>query len=137
MNGKYLPRSWTEVAMLNIELIEDAGLVVVRPDDALTKADFERVSSIVDPYLESHGNLNGLIIHTEHFPGWDSFGALLEHLRFVKDHHRKLTHVAVVTDSKVGVLGEKLGSHFVSAEIRHFPFLQFEQAKAWVLGRPA
>lgn len=123
--------------MLNIDLIEEAGLIVVRPHGALTKDDFVRMSSIVDPYLESHDNLNGLIIHTEHFPGWDSFGALLGHIRFVKDHHRKLAHVAIVTDSRVGVLGEKLASHFVSAEIRHFPFSQLEQAKAWALGHTA
>jgi hypothetical protein len=50
----------------------------------------------------------------------------------VKDHHRKVTRVAFVTDSPVGSLAEKVGSHFVSAEIRLFGFNDFDAAKAWI-----
>ncbi len=121
--------------MLNIELMEDVGLAILRPDGALSGADFARISDTIDPYLDAHGTLNGLLIHTRHFPGWTSFAALLDHIRFVRDHHRKLTHVGLVTDSNVGILGEKIASHFVSAEIRHFSFGELETAKAWVRGK--
>ncbi len=35
------------------------------------------------------------------FPGWESFGALVSHLRFVKIHHRKIARIAAVTDSEL------------------------------------
>ena len=41
--------------------------------------------------------------------------------------------VAVVTDSHLGDLAERLASHFVSAEIRHFPEGQLEQARQWIV----
>ncbi|WP_264055709.1 STAS/SEC14 domain-containing protein [Mycobacterium heidelbergense] len=40
----------------------------------------------------------------------------------------------MVTDSHLGDVAERLGSHFVSAEIRHFPAGQVEQARQWTIG---
>jgi hypothetical protein len=39
------------------------------------------------------------MIRTESFPGWESFGALVSHLKFVADHHRQIERIAAVTDS--------------------------------------
>ena len=63
--------------MLNIELDEEAGLAIVEPDGQLTKDDFNKVAGVIEPYLEEHGRLNGLIICTQEFPGWESFEASL------------------------------------------------------------
>ena len=41
------------------------------------------------------GKLTGLLIEARSFPGWDSFGALIQHLKFLRDHHRKIDRVAV------------------------------------------
>jgi hypothetical protein len=41
---------------------------------------------------------------------------------------------AVVTDAKLGEVAEKLASHFVSAEIRHFPAGQAKAAAQWIAG---
>ena len=68
------------------------------------------------------------------FPGWDSFGALSSHLRFVKDHHKKITRIAFSTDSGVGNFAEKIASHCVNAEIKVFSFEELEQAKKWAAG---
>jgi hypothetical protein len=87
---------------------------------------------VIDPYLTEHGVLNGLIIATEDFPGWDSFGALVRHTKFVRQHHEKLSRVALVTDSAIGDLAEKLASHFVAAEVRHFPYPGLADAQSWV-----
>ena len=106
----------------------------MRPEGALSEGDFDNVASAIDPYLEEHGNLKGLIIYTKDFPGWESFGAMSKHFKFVKDHQRKISHVALVTDSKIGNLAETIASHFVSASIKHFPHNQFVDAKNWVLG---
>ena len=76
--------------------------------------------------------LSGLVLEAPSFPGWDSFGALLAHFRFVRDHHKFIKKVAVVTDSFMGDLAENLATHFVSAEIKHFKASDFEAAKLWV-----
>jgi hypothetical protein len=58
------------------------------------------------------------------------------HLRFVRDHHKHIKKVGLVTDSALGKVAERLASHFVSAEIRHFPAARLEAAKQWVMNRP-
>jgi hypothetical protein len=55
------------------------------------------------------------------------------HFRFVRDHHRHIRKVAVVTDSSIGSVAENLASHFVSAEIKHFSAGEAEAAKQWIL----
>jgi len=119
--------------MLNIDLNKEAGLAIVRPEGTLSESDFDTITSVIDPYLVEHGELSGLIIYTKDFPGWDSFGAMLKHFKFVKDHQRKLSHVALVTDSAIGNLAEKIAGHFISAEVKHFPYSQVVDAKSWIL----
>jgi hypothetical protein len=55
------------------------------------------------------------------------------HFRFVRDHHRQIKKVAVVTDSALGKLAENLASHFVAAEIKRFPAGGLEGARQWIL----
>ena len=119
--------------MLNIDLNKEVGLVIVQPEGTLSESDFDTVASVIDPYLEEYGELSGLIIYTKDFPGWDSFGAMLKHFKFVKDHQQKLSHVALVTDSAIGNLAEKIAGHFISAEVKHFPYSQVDDAKSWIL----
>ena len=120
--------------MLNVTVNREDGIVTLEPDGALTQKDFESAATVIDPYIEMAGTLNGVIIHTREFPGWDSFTALLSHLKFVRDHHKRVAHVAFVTDSKLGDLAEAVGSHFVQAEVKHFHFGELNQARLWVLG---
>jgi hypothetical protein len=109
------------------------AILHIRPGGPLAKEDFERLAGAVDPYIEKAGALAGLIVEVSDFPGWDSLGALMAHLRFVREHHRHVRKVAIVTDAAIGTLAEKLGSHFVSAAIRHFPAGQADAAEAWIL----
>lgn len=118
--------------MLLVNLNKESAVVTIEPKDRLSEADFEALAGVIDPYLTEHGVLSGLIILTKDFPGWESFGALVRHFTFVKQHHEKLSRVALVTDSAIGDLAEKLASHFVSAQVRHFPYLQLADAQAWV-----
>lgn len=39
--------------------------------------------------------------------------------------------IASVTGSPIGTLAQKIGSHFVAAEIRKFPFDGFAEAEKW------
>ena len=118
--------------MINYHLDPATAVLTVHPDSALQKSDFTEMAAVIDPQIEEHGDLNGLIIEAPHFPGWDSFGSMVTHLRFLRDHQKHIKKVAVVTDSHLGDLAEHLASHFVSAQIKHFPAGDVDDAKAWV-----
>jgi hypothetical protein len=119
--------------MLNVELDELNGIATLIPNGALSEKDFEFAASVIDPYIEKYGNLKGLIINTKTFPGWESFASLIKHFKFVKEHHKKVSYVALVTDSVLGDFGEKIADHFVSAEIKHFAFDELNNAQSWIL----
>lgn len=119
--------------MLSVSIDEENSIAVFEPDGALSKSDFDSARQIVDPYIEANGQLKGLIIYTQSFPGWDSFAALTRHLEFVKAHHKKIAHVALVTDSGLGNFGKSIASHFVNAQIQSFAYADIEQAKAWII----
>jgi hypothetical protein len=111
------------------------SILVVRPRSALEAADFAQLAKSVDPHIEKTGGLAGLIVEAPSFPGWESFGALAAHIRFVRDHHKRVRKVAVVTDSAIGSVAERLASHFVAAEIRRFRAGELEAARQWILAR--
>ena len=121
--------------MLSVEIDEVNGLAILEPDGLLTKGDFESAAKVIDPYIENTDQFNGIIIHTESFPGWDSFAALASHLRFVKEHHKKISRVAISTNSVIGNFSEAVASHFVNAEIKLFSYQELEQAKDWIISR--
>jgi hypothetical protein len=120
--------------MLEFSIDAERSIVHLRPKAALAKDDFAVLSKAVDPHIEATGGLKGLIVEIEAFPGWESLGAMAAHFRFVRDHHKKVKKVAVVTDAKLGEVAEKLASHFVAAEIKHFPAGQAAAAARWITG---
>jgi hypothetical protein len=117
--------------MLAVTIDHPAKVAVFEPNGPLTGQDFSKAVAIIDPWIEANGRLNGLVIRTKSFPGWESFGAFTAHLRFVKDHHEKVRRVALVTDSLLGEIGENIASHFVGAEIEHFDYDEIREAAAW------
>ncbi len=118
--------------MLNVKLDESRGIAILEPDGKLSEEDFKFVASIIDPYLEKSGELNGIIIRVKTFPGWDSFSALITHLKFVRQHHKKISHVAFVSDSPIGTFAEHVTSHFVNAEVKSFSFNELEESMKWI-----
>lgn len=119
--------------MIEHHLDPQSAILHIQPKSALEQADFEQLAAAVDPFIAQSGDLAGLIIETPFFPGWESLGAMCAHFRFVRDHHRHIRKVAVVTDSSLGSIAEKLASHFVSAEIKQFPTTALAAAKQWIV----
>ena len=120
--------------MIAYSLDAESSILYVWPKSSLEKSDFEDLAAAADPYIEKNGGLAGLIIETPAFPGWDSLGALAAHFRFVRDHHKRIRRIGLVTDAAaVATVAERLASHFVSAEIKHFPAGQREAAKQWIV----
>jgi hypothetical protein len=121
--------------MIEHTLDTEQSILYLRPKSALAQADFEQLARTVDPFIARTGDLAGLIIETPAFPGWEGLGAMVAHFRFVRDHHKRIKRIGLVTDSALGNVAERLASHFVSAEIRHFAAGELEAAKQWVMKR--
>jgi hypothetical protein len=118
--------------MLNYELRHDDGILVLHPEGPLEAADFVAITGQVDNYLEGHGQLHGILIHTKSFPGWMGFSALIAHMRFLKGHLRKIEKVAVVADGALANIMPKIASHFIHAQVQHFDFDSEASAWKWI-----
>ncbi len=117
--------------MITYRLDQEARLLRVHPEAPLQKSDFEKLAQAVDPFIEKEGHLNGLVIEARDFQGWENLGAMVEHFRFIRNHHAHIGKVALVTDSSLAGIAERIGSHFVSAEIRRFPADRLGAAEEW------
>ncbi len=120
--------------MIDYNLDAAHSILYMQPTSALAAEDFIKIAEAVDPHIEATGGLAGVIIEVPKFTGWESFGALVAHFRLIRDHHKSVSKVAVVTDSTLVKLIESLASHFVSAEVRQFPWGETEVATQWILG---
>jgi len=118
--------------MIRHELLRENGVLIVRPEGALSSTDFDELARVVDPYLEEQGKLDGLMIVARCFPGWEDLAGLVSHLKFVKDHHRKIRKVAAVTDDRLVSVMPRFVNHFVSAEVRRFGPDEEPQALSWL-----
>lgn len=125
--GEPLPTS-----ELSFELLQDKGILVLRPRGELEAGDFERVAAAVDPFINETGGLRGLLIEAERFPWWEDFSAMVSHLRFVKDHHRKIRRIAIASNDRLVSMAPSLVRHFVSAELRHFAYDKKGDALQWL-----
>lgn len=121
--------------MIEIKFDAANSILYVRPKAALEEGDFVQLARTVDPYIEKNGNLAGLIIEVSSFPGWENLGAMVSHIRFVRDHHRLVRKIGLVTDSAVADIAKRMASHFVAAEIRHFPSGDLARAESWITDR--
>lgn len=119
--------------MLAATLDRKKGILRVRPSGPLEEKDFEKLASLADPYIARKGKLAGLIVQVKSFPGWKNLAGLVQHIRFVRGHHRKVRKVALVTDARVGAFAVRFARHFVAADVKRFAAGQVREAKAWIL----
>ncbi len=119
--------------MLNTILDKENKIVTLQPHGALRKEDFDNAVKVIDPFIKENGKLNGIIIYTEAFPGWEDYAAFNRHLVFIKNHHREIKKLAFVTDSLVGSIADLISSHFVEAVIHNFDYVDLGDARKWIL----
>ena len=118
--------------MISVIVMKEEGIIIVEPTGPLEQADFEKLAKEIDTHCEDSSRLAGLIIHTKLFPGWDNFNAFLQHMKFVKEHHNTIQHIAIVTNSILGTIGPAIANIFVSAQVKHFKYDNINKAKQWI-----
>ena len=119
--------------MIEVEMNIKHSVLTVRPVGPLSQHDFIKAALLVDPVIAKKGALAGVIIHAESFPGWHDFASLIGHFRFVRDHHHHIKKLAVVSDSNLLITLPQLAGHFVSAELKHFHFEDYDKAMTWII----
>lgn len=122
---------------MKIELDKKLNIAIVSPSQALSEGDFKEIAKVIDPQITEVGKLNGLIIHTQSFPGWESISSMISHFVFVNNHQAKISKVALVSDSKLTSVINKVAPHFVSAKIKTFGFGKLNEAKNWIANVPS
>jgi len=118
--------------MLEFELNKDSGILVLKPHGPLSAADFEAVTATTNTYIKETGDLTGVMIYAKSFPGWEDFGGLMSHLKFVRDHHQHIKKLATVSDSTVLTIMPRIAEHFINAETRHFSSSDLYAAEVWL-----
>ncbi len=123
--------------MIHSELNEAEGVAVIRPEQmhGLSEADFRQLTDLIDDYLKDHDTLRGLVIASEKFPGWEDLVAFISHIRFIRNHHKAIQKVALVSDSPLLSAAPYLVDHFMNAKVRNFSFSDIEQAKTWAASK--
>jgi len=122
--------------MLDYSIMQQEGILVLKPRGPLSKEDFSGLAAAADSYLSDHGKLHGVMVQAKGFPGWENFGGFAAHMHFVRDHHNKVERVAIVTDSPVAGVAESLGKHFTSAEVKLFSYADDKKAMDWLTTAP-
>ncbi|WP_205067951.1 STAS/SEC14 domain-containing protein [Streptomyces sp. SceaMP-e96] len=111
--------------------LTESEVLVIEVEQPLRATDFDALASTVDSWLRTHTELAGVVIHAREFPGWENIGGLIRHVRFIRDHHRKVRKIALAADSKIATLVPQLANHFVQAEVRRFEYDELNDALAW------
>ncbi|MFF9786859.1 SpoIIAA family protein [Streptomyces nigrescens] len=111
--------------------LTESEVLVIEVEQPLRATDFDALASTVDSWLRTHTELAGVVIHAREFPGWENIGGLIRHVRFIRDHHRKVRKIALAADSEIATLVPQLANHFVQAEVRRFEYDELNDALAW------
>jgi len=113
--------------------LTDQGILVIRPTKRLEEEDFAALAETIDPYLEQHGTLRGLMIQAERFPGWEGVEGMMSHIRFVKDHHKSIERVAVISDNPVlAVLPMLANKLLAQTTLKRFATDERDTALRWL-----
>jgi len=114
--------------------LQDDGVLIVHPKGPLRREDFDQLSSLIDPWIETHHHLNGMVVSIDQFPGWENVGSFIHHFEFINAHHRQIRRVALAVTGVLPEIVSKVASHFVEAEVKQFPYDKTKDAIAWVKG---
>ena len=119
--------------MLNYKIMEKEAILIANPKEAISVEDFNNISKDVDLFLQNNACLEGLVVYSKEFSGWENFSALINHLKFVKEHHNFIKKVAIVTDDKVLTYLPNITNHFINAQVEHFEYKDKNKAIDWII----
>ncbi|MHC1557802.1 SpoIIAA family protein [Actinomycetospora sp. C-140] len=108
-----------------------AGVVVADVGEPLRREDVDVIAAAVDSWLADHTELPGLVLHAASFPGWENVGALVQHLRFVGGHQRRIGRVALAVDGQPVGIAARVAGTLLHPEVRQFAANELDAAIRW------
>jgi len=117
--------------MINIEIKRPENVFVISPEGALSPEDFKKLAGAIDGYINEHDVVPRLVFQIDGLPHWKNFESMIAHFRMVRDHHKIVPKVAIVSDSRLLALARVFVDHFTGAKIRRFPPEALEDAINW------
>jgi len=122
---------------VDYRILADRAVLLIEPNGVLRAEDFDAISAAVDVWIESTDRpLRGVVVHARAFPGWENLGSFLRHVRFIRDHHRRVQRVALATDAALAGVATNLADHFTQATIKRYDYEDSDCAIAWASGGP-
>jgi hypothetical protein len=117
--------------MIETEIREKEDVIIATPKGVLSAGDVKSLAARINDYINSHDRVPNLVLHTVGLPHWNDFAAFREHLKLVRDHHKVIRKVAVVSDSTlIGVI-RPVVDQFTGAKVRRFPERALDDAVNW------
>lgn len=117
--------------MLKTEIDEKNNLFIVTPEGTVSEADFEGLGDTVNDYINRNDKAPGIVLDAAGLPHWKNAAALFAHMKLVRDHHKLISKVALVSDSTTLSIMPVLVDLFLDAKVRHFRQADLEKAKSW------
>lgn len=113
-------------------LLTDSGVLVIEVNGPLRSRDFEALAITADAWIEMHGDLAGIVVHTRAVPRWADLSSLRSHVRFVQERHHSIARIAISTDSRVGRLAPPIARRLIAPKIAAFGYGELQAAIDWV-----
>lgn len=117
--------------MLQIAIDTRENIAVVTPEGRISADHIKDVASKLDAYINETDRVPNLVLHAKSVPFWADFDALKQHMKLIKDHHKLIRKVAIVSDTKLLWLARSIVDHFVAANVRRFNEDSIDDAIAW------
>lgn len=121
--------------MIETRWLREGEVLAIHPTGEIRKDDFSRIGSVIDPVIAASGRLEGLLVDTRDFDGWEDAGALVSHLRFAGEHQPAIARIAVVGDHWWLAAAPAM-EPFFGTPIRVFRGDDEAAARAWLLESP-
>lgn len=112
-------------------LLTDSGVLVVEVNGPLRARDFEALAITADTWIESHGLLTGIVVHSLGRPRWQDVEALRAHVRFVRERRHMVDRVAVASDSPLRRIVDLAGRRIGPPRMRAFAYDELRAAIDW------
>jgi hypothetical protein len=105
------------------------GVLLVQPAGPLRAMDFDAIA--VDPWGEICGNLRGLVVQADEFPGWENLAGFVRHVQVARGHRDAVRRVALATDVDLPHVRPELTNHLIRADLRRFGYFELGTAISW------
>lgn len=117
--------------MIDIETRRAENVFIMTPKGSITANDIKTVASTIDDYINEHDAIPSLVFRVSELPHWKDFEAMAAHFRLVRDHHKVVPKVAIVSDNSFLAVMRVFVDQFTGARVRRFPVDAFDDAVNW------